>query len=74
MVKLTDQEMIATEKRACFSQFPRGGNSSVTKNHLGKHQGWSRDRRTKGEIWAKGLHCGFCGKEQSRQGKQDGLI
>lgn len=62
MVKPTDQEMIATEKRACYSQFPRGGNSSVTKNHVGKHQDWSRDRRTKGEIWARAFIVAFVGR------------
>ena len=62
MVKLADQEMIATEKRACYSQFPRGGDSSVTKNHMGKHQDWSRDRRTKGEIWARAIIVAFVGR------------
>ena len=62
MVKPTDQEMIVTEKRACYSQFPRGRNSSVTKNHMGKHQGWSRDRRTKGEMWARAFIVVFVGR------------
>lgn len=58
----TDQDMTAIEKRACYSQFPRGRNSSVTKNHMGKHQGWSRDRRTKGEMWARAFIVAFVGR------------
>lgn len=61
-MKPADQEMIATEKRACYSQFLRGGNSSVTKNHMGKHQDWSRDRRSKGEIWARAFTVAFVGR------------
>lgn len=37
------------------------------KGYMEKHQGWSRGR---GEYMNKSLCCGFCRKEQVRQGKQ----
>lgn len=42
----TDQEAIGIEKMVCYLQFPRGS-CQTRRDHVEKHQGWSRGRRIK---------------------------
>lgn len=79
MVRPTDQEMAATEKIVCYSQFPAGesmphhsGWASTKKrgvlHHSGPHGG-STTRQGEREENAAGAF-GFCRKKWSRWGKQ----
>lgn len=73
MIRHVGTEMTVMKLRSLYSSLETG--SLVC--HAGPHgeaQGW-----TGGERWgnvSKSFSCGFCGKEEARQGKQvwDGLV
>ena len=82
MVKPTDQEMIATEKRACYSQFPRGRNSSVTKTHMEKHQVGQETEGPRGKygqgpslwlLWEGTVKAGYAGWTDINNFRDSGL-
>ena len=68
VVRLTDQEMITTEKIVYYSQFPR---REGTAPHAGEpREAPGSVKREEGVTVGKSLYCGFHKKKQARQGKQ----
>lgn len=59
-------EVIAVEKIVIIYSSQEEGTSHVTKGHMGQHQGWSEDRRSKRKYEQEPF--------LSRQGKQDWLV
>lgn len=68
-VRPTDQGMMVIEKTGCYLEFSRGGGTLC---HAGPQEvpGLVRRQNEQGVSMGRRLHCGFCGKECMRQGKQ----
>lgn len=68
-VRPTDQGMMVIEKTGCYLEFSRGGGTLC---HAGPQEvpGLVRRQNEQGVSMGRRFHCGFCGKECMRQGKQ----
>lgn len=62
MVRPTDQEMIATEKIVCYSQFPRGGDTPHHERSQREAPGSVKRQKEQGEGVGKRLVSSFSGK------------
>ena len=69
MVRPTDQEMTATEKTVCYSQFLRGG-MPCQAGPQGKAPPSVRRHNEQGESIDDNPYCGFPEKGKVREGKQ----
>lgn len=69
MVKPTDQEITAIEKRVCYSQFLRRDMPRQAGPH-GKAPASVRRQNEQGESMDDNLYCGFPKKGHVREGKQ----
>lgn len=70
VVRPTDQETIAIERRVCYFQFLRGGILHGSGTPCRATQGCTRvgqEAEEQGKAWAKAFIVGFHGKEQARQ-------
>lgn len=54
MVRSIGQEMAATKKIACSSQFPRGRDThAVHRRNIEKYLGWSEGKESLWKMWAR---------------------
>lgn len=70
IVRPTDQEMAASEKTVCYSQFPRGRDRPCHVGPHGEAPGSFRRQKEQEKSMDMNSYCSFYGKKWLQQSKQ----